>query len=626
MCGFNGVVGEYSPDNINDLKQKSLLIEHRGPDEYTNLKLDNIYVDFFRLSIVDIKNGSQPKSDLEGKYTLFFNGEIYNFKQLKEELIDHGLDFQTNSDTEVLLQIFKTYGIDGIKKLNGMFAICLFDKEEDTTYLIRDQFGIKPLYYSLKDRSIYFSSEMKTLENDKIKISPDAFGQYFRYQFYLSDKTISDEINLLEPGYYLKIQNKTGQVKKIKYFSINFLSNSNTNDDINDLENKIIKSVEMQCFADVNIGSHLSGGIDSSLITAIASKFKKDLKAFHGYFPEDKKSYSEIEYAREVAKHLNIELFEIGITYEDFIENFKDIIHYLDYPIVGPGVFPQYMVNNFASQHVKVLLGGQGGDEIFAGYARYLIVYLEQVIHGSINETQINNHIVNLDTVSKALPTLKEYLPLIKKMWSQNLFTDPVTRYENILERNIPENWLSKDMIRIVEKSKDIFYQKMSEINEKSLINKMLHFDIKYILPGLLQVEDRVSMAHSLESRVPFLDQNVFNSAINLDPSLKFGQGVLKSPLKEISLKYLPDKVSLRKEKMGFPVPLNDWLNIPIFKEFVLDTIMNSKFANSDYFQKDEFEKSILNFETFDRAIWAVLCVSEWSNKYSNFEINDQQI
>tara|TARA_B100001121_G_C18579332_1_gene568900 strand:- start:374 stop:1009 length:636 start_codon:yes stop_codon:yes gene_type:complete len=211
-------------------------------------------------------------------------------------------------------------------------------------------------------------------------------------------------------------------------------------------------------------------------------------------------------------------------------------------------------------------------------------------------------------------------------MWSQNLFTDPVTRYENILERNIPENWLSKDMIRIVEKSKDIFYHKMSGINEKSLINKMLHFDIKYILPGLLQVEDRVSMAHSLESRVPFLDQNVFNSAINLDPSLKFGQGVLKSPLKEISLKYLPDKVSLRKEKMGFPVPLNDWLNIPIFKEFVLDTIMNSKFANSDYFQKDEFEKSILNFETFDRAIWAVLCVSEWSNKYSNFEINDQQI
>ena len=149
-------------------------------------------------------------------------------------------------------------------------------------------------------------------------------------------------------------------------------------------------------------------------------------------------------------------------------------------------------------------------------------------------------------------------------------------------------------MIRIVEKIERYFLSKNGEINEKSLINKMLHFDIKYILPGLLQVEDRVSMAHSLESRVPFLDQNVFNSAINLDPSLKFGQGVLKSPLKEISLKYLPDKVSLRKEKMGFPVPLNDWLNISIFKEFVLDTIMNSKFANSDYFQKMNLKNQFL--------------------------------
>ena len=206
-------------------------------------------------------------------------------------------------------------------------------------------------------------------------------------------------------------------------------------------------------------------------------------------------------------------------------------------------------------------------------------------------------------------------------MWAQNLFTDPTTRYENILERNIPNNWFSNDLLKIIKDSKEIFYNKMNEINEKSLINKMLHFDIKYILPGLLQVEDRVSMAHSLESRVPYLDQNVFNSAINLNPTLKFGQGVLKSPLKEISKKYLPEKVSLRKEKMGFPVPFNDWLNIPQFKEFVLETILNSTFANSDYFKKKEFEKSVLNFESFDRSIWAILCISEWSNKFSKLEI-----
>lgn len=615
MCGFNGVIGKYNKTNLATVKANSKLIDHRGPDEHTFIDKSDIYVDFFRLSIIDLENGSQPKTDENENYTLFFNGEIYNFKELKKSLNEKGVMFDTNSDTEVLLQVFRFYGIEGVKKLNGMFSICLIDNVNKFTYLIRDQFGIKPLYYRKESDYIKFSSEPKTLLHSSEKISENALGQYLSYQFYLNEETLIEGIKSVNPGCYLKINNKTCSTELIRYFNLRFLDKSTKTSSIDDLEKAIIKSVELQTFADVSVGAHLSGGIDSSLVTALASKFKPDLKTFHGFFPHDSEIYSEVKYAREVANHLNVELYEVEISSLDFIENFSNIIDFLDYPIVGPGVFPQYMVNKFAQNHVKVLLGGQGGDEIFAGYARYLIVYLEQVLLGSINESQHNEHLVNLNTVSKALPSLKEYLPLIKKMWSQDLFTNPINRYEMILQRNIPKSWLTDRSHELIQQSQDLFHNEFLKIDEESLINKMLNFDIKFILPGLLQVEDRVSMAHSIESRVPYLDQEVFNCSINLEPKLKFGEGVLKNPLKEISSKYLPQSVFARKSKMGFPVPFNDWLKKPDFKDFVFETILTSSFSNSSYFNKTTFEADVLNFESFDRSLWAVLCLSEWSKK-----------
>ena len=622
MCGFNGVIGNLTEGKINEVKSNSSLIQHRGPDEHTNLYKKDTYIEFYRLSIVDIENGSQPQTDKDDNYTVFFNGEIYNFLHLKNELISKGIEFATNSDTEVLLNVLNIFGIEGIKKLNGMFSICLIDNKSEKTYLIRDQFGIKPLYYVLDEDTVRFSSELKTLETKSNKVFEKSLGDYLGYQFYLDDKTLNKNINTVNPGNYIEVDNKTGKIKIIEYFKVEFLSSKEPKKSLNDLENVINESVKRQTYADVEVGSHLSGGIDSSLITAIASKYVPDLKTFHGYFPDSDSKYSEIEYAREVASHLQLKLYEIEITHTDFINNFSKLMFSLDYPIVGPGVFPQYMVNKFAAKHVKVLLGGQGGDEIFAGYARYLIVYLEQVLLGSINESQSNQHLVNLNTVSNALPSLKEYIPLIQKMWSSDLFTNPANRYEQILQRSIPKQWLSESSHKLINTSRVNFQNKMDNIKEDSLINKMLHFDVKYILPGLLQVEDRVSMAHSIESRVPYLDQDVFNTAVNLEPQLKFGKGVLKSPLKEIAKKYLPERVALRKEKMGFPVPFNDWLKIPEFKDYVFDTILLSSFANSKYFELKEFEKDLLSFENFDRSIWAILCLSEWSNKSSFFDDN----
>jgi asparagine synthase (glutamine-hydrolysing) len=615
MCGFNGVIGDLDSKILNLVKEESHKINHRGPDEKTYLEKENIYVDFFRLSIVDIDQGSQPKSDQSGRMTILFNGEIYNFKKLRKILQDEGINFNSNSDTEVLLNVLSHFGLNGLKMLNGMFAICLIDNQSNKTYLIRDQFGIKPLYYSITENYIKFSSEVKTLINKNTYLSESSLGQYLNYQFYLSKETLCQDVFQVEPGCYLEIDNKSLEVKKLNYFELEFLNDKISATNLDNLEKAICESVKLQTYADVSVGTHLSGGIDSSLITAIASNYKKNLKAFHGYFPEDSNEFSEIEYARKVAEYLNIELYEIPIYSEDFITHFPKIMSVLDYPIVGPGVFPQYMVNDFASKHVKVLLGGQGGDEIFAGYARYLIVYLEQLLHGVINGSHDEKHLVSLETVSKALPSLKEYIPLIKKMWSDDLFTEPAKRYEKVLNRHIPESWLTEHTKQLSKKSEEVFMEKINSINEKSLINKMLHFDTKYILPGLLHVEDRVSMIHSIESRVPYLDQKVFECAVNLEPSLKFGEGVLKNPLKLISQNYLPEKVSKRKTKMGFPVPLNSWLKDESFKNFVFETILTSNFANSIYFNKEQFEKDSLNFDNFDRSLWAVLCLSEWSKK-----------
>jgi len=260
MCGFNGVIGNLTEGKINEVKSNSSLIQHRGPDENTNLYKKDTYIEFYRLSIVDIENGSQPQTDKDDNYTVFFNGEIYNFLTLKNELISKGIEFATNSDTEVLLNVINIFGIEGIKKLNGMFSICLIDNKSEKTYLIRDQFGIKPLYYALDEDTIRFSSELKTLETKSNKVFEKSLGDYLGYQFYLDDKTLNKNINTVNPGNYIEVDNKTGKIKIIEYFKVEFLSSKKPQNSLNDLEDVINESVKRQTYADVEVGSHLSGG------------------------------------------------------------------------------------------------------------------------------------------------------------------------------------------------------------------------------------------------------------------------------------------------------------------------------------------------------------------------------
>ena len=611
MCGFNGIIGEFNDKD----KEAFNKISHRGPDDYAEYAYKNLQIDFYRLSIVDIENGMQPKVSEDGNYTLFFNGEIYNFRELQKELSANNIAVDKNSETEVLLNSLIFWGKDAISKLNGMFSICLLDKNKNQITLIRDQFGIKPLYYTLNKKNLCFSSESKAILPAKFKMNKKALSEYLSFQFYLSDETLDSTVKQLEPGSYLEVNlDDFSQISPKKYFELNFAKTSDEFSTIEDLDLAINKSIKNQVNADVEIGTHLSGGIDSSLVTVIASKYINNLKSFHGFFPEASEKYSELKFAEEVCEVNDINLIKVPITSNDFIDNFKDIIFQLDYPIVGPGLFPQFMVNKEASQHVKVLLGGQGGDEIFAGYARYLINYLEQTLLGSFKGTQNEEHIVLVKNLTESMETLNSYIPLIKKMWSKDLFGGPDLRYYHLLYRDFNPNWLKESVSKDINNTKSIFLNILNEINETSLINKMLHFDTKYILPGLLQVEDRVSMFHSLESRVPYLDQDVFEVAQKLDPLIKFESGKLKNPLKIVSKKYLPLSVHSRKDKMGFPVPLDEWIKNSEFKEFIIDIIKNSKISEEKIFNEKVIIKELTDNNFFDRSLWGLICLSEWYN------------
>lgn len=611
MCGFAGVVGNFEQNE--DLYIQSNNLKHRGPDESSSYTDDNIHIDFFRLSIIDHKGGSQPKISEDGNYVLFFNGEIYNFKDIQKDLENENIVINSESEAEVLLQAFIKWGVDAIKKLNGMFSICFIDKNNQSLKLIRDQFGIKPLYYKKNKENIVFSSEQKAIKN-KMNINEESLSDYLNFQFYLSNKTLIEDLNEVSSGSYVEINLSNLTIKEERYFNLNFANDVVKYSTIDDLEKALNNSIERQINADVKVGAHLSGGIDSSLISAMTSKLIKNLPAYHGYFPEADSKYSELDFAIEVSKENDIDLIKVPIVKNDFIENFKNIIHYLDDPIVGPGVFPQYMVNKSACTDVKVLLGGQGGDEIFAGYARYLINYLEQAIYGGLKGTQNDQHLVIIDNLSSSIRALKGYEPLLEKMWSRDLFKGPDIRYYHLLFRDMNLEFIDKSFHEKLQFSKKKFLDLFNDINEKSLINKMLYFDTKYILPGLLQVEDRVSMAHSLESRVPYLDQNVFEIASRLDPKIKFQSGILKNPLKIIAEKYLPEKVSKREDKMGFPVPLDEWIKENDFLNFIISIIEDSKINNFSILNLKEVINKINKDRYFDRSLWGIICLCEWFN------------
>jgi asparagine synthase (glutamine-hydrolysing) len=607
------------------------LLRHRGPDGEGTWHHPRGMAGFAhrRLSIIDLTTGHQPMSDGAGNW-ITYNGEVYNYLELRAALgAEH---FVTTSDTEVILRAYRRWGEDCLSHLRGMFAFALWDEGRQTLFCARDRFGIKPLYYTVVDGVLYLASEVKALLPflPQVETDLEGFKDYLTFQFCLAGKTLFKGVSELLPGHLLLA--RKGAVETRRYWEVYYRPDfDHTSRYFEERIRALIEeSVTLHQRSDVPVGAYVSGGLDSSIVAALAAEQQgPGFKGFTGKFSLDP-AYDESGYARDLARSRSFELQEVDITAEDFVEQIEKVIYHLDYPVAGPGSFPQYMVSRLASRHRKVLLGGQGGDEIFGGYARYLIAYFEQCIKAAIDgTTHSGNFVVTYESIIPNLGTLREYKPLLQEFWRDGLFEDLDRRYFRLINRSgvLREeiNWDALGEYSPYETFQGIF--RGENVQKESYFDSMTHFDFKTLLPALLQVEDRVSMAHGLESRVPFLDHALVELAATVPSNIKFKNGTMKHVLKTAMGPVLPASIASRRDKMGFPVPLHEWLSKPgVVRDFVGD-IFSSGHALGRGLVDNRAVLSKLDQEPrFGRKLWGLLCLELWQRAFHDRAAHFKQL
>ena len=623
MCGISGIFnikGNKIAHIHNKLSAMNKLLAHRGPDDqgvWVN-KENTVGLAHRRLSIIDLtQHAHQPMVSETGE-VIVFNGEIYNHIELRNALSPHW-SFKSQSDTEVILAAYKIYGVECVNHFKGMFAFAIWDGVR--LFCARDHFGIKPFYFTRQNNSFIFASESKALLPflPAIQTNRQAFTEYITFQYPMGSQTLFRDVFQLEPAHAMLI---TPDSEKIwRYWDVHYhIDYEHTPIYFaNKLEEIVHESIQLHLRADVDIGAYVSGGVDSSLIGILASKEKnRALPFFHGRFLDDI-AYDESEYAQHAAQMCGAHLHVRDITAHDFVCHFNKIIYHMDFPVAGPGVFPQYMVSEMAAKHVKVVLGGQGGDEIFGGYARYVIAYFEQCIKAAIEGNyKKGNFVVTAESIIPNLEVLNAYKPLLQRFWRQGLFEPLEKRYFSLIDRGMDLDgevlFTSGEREHVYQQFIDVFNAAKFEKAE-SYFDSMTHFDFKCLLPGLLHVEDRVSMAHGLEARVPFLYHPLIEFVATVPANIKFTDGKMKHLLKQTFGHILPSQVLNRKDKMGFPVPLSEWMQADL-KEYVLD-ILHSGLRRSDNFI--DYKKIIDNIDNtgkFSRKVWGFLCYEVWQQEF----------
>lgn len=627
MCGIVSIhTSRNSLDGkLSDLDRMLKCLVHRGPDGEGKIHIENqVLFGHRRLAIIDLEHGHQPMVSEDNRFTLIFNGEIYNYLELRQFLMKKGISFETSSDTEVLLQMLIHFGSEALKRLNGMFAFVFHDRKKNEWIAARDPFGIKPLYYFENDGHLYFASEIKcflAMKGFNAKRNDQALHQYLAFQMCLDDETLFEGVRKVLPGHF--IQGSGAKIQQnLCFWDTNYVVDENHTEEyfLEKIRLTLEDSIRLQLRSDVPLGAHLSGGIDSSLVSLLASdQLEEPISLFHGKFSESP-AYDESKYAKIISDSSSGILREVIPTDREFTEILPQLIYSLDEPVAGPGLFPQYAVSKLAKEHVKVVLGGQGGDELFGGYARYLVGYLEQALKGAIYETQEEGeHLVSLQSIVPHLPVLKQYVPLLSQFWQKGLFGDMDHRYFRLIDRSQGvEQLLHSEMLQTFNKDYlfSTFQKVFNHPDTLSYINKMTHFDQKTLLPALLQVEDRVSMHVSLESRVPLLDTRIADIVTSIPPNLKFHGGRTKHLLKQAVKSILPESVLNRKDKMGFPVPLKEWMQGGPVKEFASDILLSQKSKSRGIYSTRSLEDMINNPGVGGRQLWGALSLELWHQQF----------
>jgi asparagine synthase (glutamine-hydrolysing) len=551
-----------------------------------------------------------------------YNGEVYNYPELRADI--GGREFRTTSDTEVVLRAHDRWGASGLERLRGMFAYALWDEPADELILARDRFGIKPLYYATVGNVLYFASEAKALLPFLPKIETDlhALKDYLTFQFCLAGKTLFKGIEELLPGHYMRIGE--GPATPVRYWEIYYdLDFHHTARHFEEeIEALLSESVQLHLRSDVPVGSYVSGGLDSSVVASIASSQSREpMQAFTGKFSEDER-YDESRYARALAEWKGLDLHEVDIGVDDFVSNLPAVVYHLDFPVAGPGSFPQFMVSREAGRYCKVILGGQGGDEIFGGYARYLVAYFEQCIRAAIDGTMHHgNFVVTYESIIPNLVALRNYKPMLQAFWREGLFEELDARYFHLINRT-PHLRGEIDFEALgayspFETFRTIFNG--TNVGHEAYFDRMTHFDFKTLLPALLQVEDRVSLAHGLESRVPLLDHRLVELAATIPADIKFKDGTMKHIFKRSVGSLLPDVIAQRRDKMGFPVPLTEWLRGDA-RAFAIETLSSAAAQGRHVFNNRKILAGLDDEAPFARKFWGLLCLEIWQQTFHDRE------
>jgi len=620
MCGIAGAVsiGRQPIKNLEAaLRAMSELVAHRGPDGHGSWRTDNGTCGLVhrRLAIIDLSpSGHQPMIAPDERSVISYNGEIYNYLELRDELAA-GWRFRSKSDTETILAAYAKWGVDCLAHLRGMFAFALWDGTR--LFAARDRFGVKPLYYTTVGGVLYLASEIKALLPlvPDIVTDTDALAEYLTFQYTIGDATLFRGIKSLPPAHALVVEN--GAVRVFRYWDVHYeIDWSHTHLWFSDaMRSRLEDSVRLHLRSDVPVGAYVSGGIDSSLIAILASRENSSGRVgFHGKFTEHP-GYDESPYAVAACRDAGVTLHQVDITAGDFRDNIARTIWHLDVPIAGPGAFPQYMVSRLAAEHVKVVLGGQGGDEIFGGYARYLIAYLEQSLKAAIEGTYRNgNFVVTPESIIPHLTSLKEYKPLLQQLFANGLFGSLDQRYFRLIDRSADMSsevdWSALDREAVMDRFIEAFNSERN-VRKEAYFDSMTHFDFKCLLPALLHVEDRMAMAHGLESRVPLLDHPIVELAATIPADIKFRGGQLKHFLKTTFSEDLPQQVLTRRDKMGFPVPLAEWLSGDL-RDFIGDIFTTQRERRRPFFDSRAILANFDKGQRFSRKSWGLLSIELW--------------
>ena len=626
MCGITGVMKFRDGARVEPsvLRQMCAAMVHRGPDDEGVYTDGAVGIGMRRLSIVDLATGHQPLSNEDGTVWIVFNGEIYNHAILRPDLEAKGHRYRTHSDTETIIHLYEQYGADCVQHLRGMFAFAIWDARRQKLFIARDRLGIKPLYYRLTADEIVWGSEIKVVRaypGSSAEFDRTVLPEYLAFGYLSGERTFYSGIRKLMPGHWMEVD-PSGEIKVQQYWDLPVIADSRSEDVnyyIRSYRERLEQAVESHLMSDVPLGVFLSGGVDSSAVAALMTKIRQSpVETFSVGYAED--SYSELPYARIVAKHLNSVHHEVLVSQQDFFDALPFLIWHEDEPIVWPSSVPLYFVAKLARERVTVVLTGEGSDETLAGYTRYAFTLknagwdrtyrrmvpesVRRTIRGSIaNSTWIGA------TVRRKLS--HSFLARDSDSWASFYFDNFFSAFDEADQACL----LSDEVLR--ECTPASAYQNVLEYWEHSsgeMLQRLLYTDIKTYLVELLMKQDNMSMAASIESRVPFLDHPLVEFATNIPQKLQVGGLAGKHILKKGMEDLLPHSI-LYRPKLGFPTPWSRWLAGSQLN-VIRDLLLEARSTERGLFKPDALERlfeehRVGHRDHYDR-IWRLLNLELW--------------